>query len=383
MGFAGRLEGIAPSDIFQIISQNKMTGTLIARCSDRTAMVIFNDGQVVEAASDSPKESLGQLLMSQGLVSEDVIEAARKRWKLEPDQPLGAILVEMGAIGEKALEAEVRRQIGAIVHRLMSCDDGFITFDRGEMAVKRKLHTREFLLPAGVSPQYLIMERARAIDEERRSGADRRALKSVQASEGVWDGRERRAANKAANSGRVAGGLGSRLRGLGRSTAAVVQTAAKTAVRKAKDLSGYAVGRVRAFSPDGRVLIVAGIGGIAAGTALILLTVFTPRTPDVRLVVTGQVVNIRANPNMTAKPVAKVAQGETVSHVSTKEGWYQVRTRAGSTGWVWHKLVERKETKGMAFGYGRIGCGLLLIAGAALLAVGIMRKRRAAATITG
>lgn len=378
MGFAGRLEGIAPSDIFQIISQNKMTGTLISRCSDRTAMIVFKHGQVVEAASDSPQESLGRLLVSRGLVSEDVIEAARKRWKLEPDQPLGTILMDMGAIGEKALDAEVRRQIGAIVHRLMSCDDGFITFDCGETAVKRKLHTREFLLPSGVSPEFLIMERARVIDEERRSGTDRRALKSAQASEGVWDGRERRAANKAVGSGRVAGGLGSRLRGLGRSTAAVVQSAAETVVRKAKEFSGSAVDRIRAFSPDGRALIAAGIGTIAAGIALILLFSFSIQKTKGDLVVTGRIVNIRANPSTAAKTIAKVKQGETMSAVLTKEGWHKVRTRAGDTGWVWHKLVERKEIKGTAGLNGRIGCGLFLLAGAALLAVGIRRKRRAA-----
>jgi hypothetical protein len=377
MGFAGRLEGIAPSDIFQIISQNKMTGTLIARCSDRTAMVIFNNGQVVEATSDSPKESLGHLLMSRGLVSEGVIEAARERRKLEPDRPLGAILMEMGAISGKALEAVVRQQIGAIVHRLMSCDDGFITFDRGEMAIKRKLHTREFLLPSGVSPEYLIMERARVLDEERRSGIDRRALKSAQTSEGVWDGSERR---KAAGSGPTNGGFGLHLRGLGRSSAAVVQGAAQTAVRKAKEFFRSANDRIRTFSPDGRKMIFFGIGIIAAGIALILLTAFSSRMSRSGLVVTGRVVNIRANPTTTAKQVAKVAKGETVSYVSTKEGWHKVRTRAGETGWVWHKLVERKETKGTAFGYGGIGGGLLFIAGVALLAVGIMRKRRTAAT---
>jgi len=175
MGFSGRLEGIAPSDIFQIISQNRMTGTLVARCPDRTAMVVFKDGQVMEATSDAPQEALGHVLVSQGLMSEETIAAAQERLKQEPDLSLGAILVQMGAISEKTLQSVVLRQIGHIVHRLMSCDDGFITFDRGEGAVKRKLNTREFFLPAGVSPEYLIMERARVVDEERRRVADRRS----------------------------------------------------------------------------------------------------------------------------------------------------------------------------------------------------------------
>ncbi len=370
MGLSGRLEGIAPSDIFQIISQNKMTGTLIARCSDRTAMVIFNNGQVVEAASDSPKDSLGSLLVSRGLVSEGVIEDARKLWKLEPDQPLGAVLLNMGAIDKKALETEVRQQIGAIVHRLMSCDDGFITFDRGETAVKRKLHTREFLLPSGVSPEYLIMERARVIDEERRSGHDRRAQRSLQASEGVWDGVERRRASIPAVPAPAAG-FGASLLGLGHSTAAAVQSL----IRKGKVFFGNSVDRFRAFSPDGRVMTFIGIGAIAAGIALILLSTVSSRIAGGELLVTGRVVNIRSNPTTTAKTVVKIAQGEMISHVSTREGWHEVRTRAGETGWVWHKLVERKETQKSVSVYGWIGSGLLVIAGAALLALGIIRRR--------
>jgi hypothetical protein len=383
MGFAGRLEGIAPSDIFQIISQNKMTGTLIARCRDRTAMIIFKHGQVIEAASDSSQESLGHLLISQGLMTEETVAAAQEHWKREPDQPLGAVLVQMGAISEQTLETVVFRQIGHIVHRLMSCDDGFITFDRGETAVKRKLYTREFFLPSGVSPEYLIMERARVIDEERRSGSDRRRASDFGLSNGAEPAADRRKAGAAS----ALPGLASWFR------ASRLPKAAETAVQKGRQLArsaidrvrntmiprlGTVLSRVRAFSPDGRALIVAGIGGIAAGAALIALTVFTPR--DGGLVVIGRVVNIRANPATTAKPVARVAQGDVVSHISTKEGWHMVRTGAGKTGWVWHKLVERKETKGMASVYGRIGCGLLLLAGAALLAVGIMRKRKGAST---
>ena len=193
MGLAGRLEGIAPSDIFQIINHNRMTGTLIARCQDGTAMVVFESGQIIEAASDSPHESLGSILVSQGAVTETAMEAAREFRKQDPDRPLGAILVDMAAIDQKALEAVVLKQIGQIVNRLMACEDGFFTFDRSEVAVKRKLNTGEFFFPSGLSTEYLILERARAADEERRKGGDRRTSAGLQSSS-AWDGTNRRKA---------------------------------------------------------------------------------------------------------------------------------------------------------------------------------------------
>lgn len=391
MGFSGRLEGIVPSDIFQIISQNRMTGTLIARCPDGTAMIVFKEGQVVEAASDAPQESLGHLLVSQGLMSEQTMETARERWKMEPERPLGAILVEMGAIAEKTLETEVRKQIGQIVHRLMSCDDGFITFDRGEGAVKRKLHTGEFFLASGVSPEFLLMERARVIDEERRSGADRRRFQAVGASPGAGPAGEQRRATDA-HAGTRAASFPDRplswFRGIR------LPKVSDTMVQEAKDLFGSVAdlvgltilhwfrtvrSRASAFSPDGKVLIYAGICGIATGIGLILLFSLSSQTTGGDLVITGRIVKLRSGPTTSAEVVTKISQGEIVSPVEFKNDWHQVKTKAGETGWVWKNLVEQQEKKkkSWVFRYRVTGSELLLLSGIALLVEGIRRKRRA------
>ena len=395
MGFSGRLEGIAPSDIFQIISQSRMTGTLIARCPDGTGMVVFKKGQVIEAASDAPQESLGHLLVSQGTLSEGTIEAAQELRKQQPDRPLGAILVDMGVIDQKALETVVLKQIGQIVHRLISCDDGFITFDRGEVAVKRKLNTGEFSFPSGLSAEYLIMERVRTIDEDRRRVADRRvsaAAAAAPTSPAAWDGRERRAAGTSGGSAayRVQK-LTARIREFKLPKAEGLRRAVRTVVQKGKHYAGHASdrmrrqvipwlktagSRVRDFSPDGRAMIYAGSGGIAAGIGLLLLFTLAFGTPGSELMITGRVVNLRAKPTTAAKVVAKVERGDTVAEVSFAEGWHEVRTEAGETGWIWQNLAERKESKGPSVNTGTIGAGLVLIAGIALLVVGMMRRRK-------
>lgn len=390
MGLAGRLEGIAPSDIFQIISQGRMTGTLIARCSDRTAMVVFKSGQVIEAASDAPQETLGHLLVSEGLISESTIEAAGKRRMLEPERPLGDILVQMGAISEKTLETVVYRQIGRIIHRLMSCDDGFITFDRGEMAVKRKLNTREFFLPTGVSPEFLIMERARVMDEERRSGADRRHTPGTERPAGRWDGIERRSAPQQERTPGAPGRPASWFRAFWLQTAATVRHARETVlrrssrtVRSAADLvrgTGIASlrafpAKVRSFSPDGKAMIVLSSAGIAAAT-LILLLALSFRPPVSELLVTGRIVNIRAHPEIAAKIVVKAEQGDIVAPLSYSNGWHEVRTRSGESGWVWKSLVEQKERPGRISGKAIVGGGFVFISACAMLAVGILRKRK-------
>lgn len=394
MGFSGRLEGIAPSDIFQIISQSKMTGTLIARFPEGTAMVIFKDGQVIEAASDAPRESLGYLLVSQGILSETELAVAQARRKQDSDRPLGAILVEMGAISTRTLETVVLKQIEHIVHRLVSCEDGFITFDRGEMAVKRKLNTDEFLLPTGVSAQYLIMERARALDEERRAGPAQPASAGVSHpfAGGQPAGEEFPAAMKKEIPGRDTAAFKSLFSKFRLPKAADWHDAAGILVRKAKKIAeaaggmfhrylkpllGAVAGKVRAFSPDGRAMVFVGIAGIAAGIALIMLTTlsFHTKTTGSVLVVSKPVANIRAKPSTTGKVIAKTEQGETISYITSIEGWHKVRTKAG-TGWISQKMAERKEKKGLAVKYDMKGFELVFIAGLALLILGIMRKKR-------
>jgi uncharacterized protein YgiM (DUF1202 family) len=113
----------------------------------------------------------------------------------------------------------------------------------------------------------------------------------------------------------------------------------------------------------------------------ILLTAQPSQPPAGKLVITGRSVNIRATPSTTAKVVAKTDRGEMVSLLSSAEGWYQVRTQAGATGWIWEKLAERRKNTSKAVSHGRTGYGAVLIVGLALLIVGIVRRLKASSTV--
>lgn len=170
MSLVGRLEDLALPDIFQIISLSKKTGTLIARSRKGTGMVVFKDGQVVQAACDSIRDSLGNILVSQGMVSEDVLSRALALQKSEGGKPLGKILVEMGAVPAQTLESVIRRQIEEIVYDLLGWEEGFFNFELNEIAPKDQIEidTQQFLLRSGISAEYLLMEGTRILDERRK-----------------------------------------------------------------------------------------------------------------------------------------------------------------------------------------------------------------------
>jgi hypothetical protein len=170
MSLVGRLEDLALPDIFQIISLSKKTGTLIVRSRKGTGMVVFKGGQVIQAASDSIRDSLGNILVSQGMVTETALSRALALQKGESEKPLGMILVDMGAVPAQTLETVVRKQIEEIIYDLLAWEEGFFNFELGDIVPKDKIEidTQEFLLKSGISAEYLLMEGTRILDEKRK-----------------------------------------------------------------------------------------------------------------------------------------------------------------------------------------------------------------------
>lgn len=170
MSLVGRLEDLALPDIFQIISLSKKTGTLVVRSRKGTGMVVFKSGQVIQAGSDSIRDSLGNILVSQGMVDQEDLAAALAKQKSAPDKPLGMILVDTGATTSKIIEDVVRRQIEEIIYDLLAWEEGFFNFELGEIAPKDKIEidTHDLLLKSGLSAEYLLMEGTRILDERRK-----------------------------------------------------------------------------------------------------------------------------------------------------------------------------------------------------------------------
>jgi hypothetical protein len=170
MSLVGRLEDLALPDIFQIISLSRKTGTLVVRSRRGTGMVVFKDGQVIQAASDSIRDSLGNILVSQGMLDEAALSKALTLQKREPEKPLGMILMDMGAVAAQTLQSVIRKQIEEIIYDLLDWEEGFFNFELGEIIPKDtiEIDTQEFLLKSGISAEYLLMEGTRILDERRK-----------------------------------------------------------------------------------------------------------------------------------------------------------------------------------------------------------------------
>lgn len=174
MGLVGRLEDLALPDIFQIISLTKKTGKLTLTRREGTGMIIFRDGQIVYASSDSIRETLGNILVCQKLITESTLIAAMEVQHRSPaGKRLGALLVEKRYLTEETLEKVVRQHIERVVYEFIAWKTGFFKFDVLNLHRDSEVEVdaKDFLLQTGLNAEYLVLEGLRQLDEQEKERA--------------------------------------------------------------------------------------------------------------------------------------------------------------------------------------------------------------------
>lgn len=167
MSLVGRLEDLALSDIFQILSIGKKTGTLILKGSRGNALIVFKNGLVVRAETDDLERSLGEDLLNAGIIKDTIFHLASEVKKKLPTKSIPEILYEFGSINKETLEKITRKRVEKVIYQLLFWEDGDFQFDPDNVAPQGKIDLPDlgWELSKGMSPEYLLMEGARVYDE--------------------------------------------------------------------------------------------------------------------------------------------------------------------------------------------------------------------------
>lgn len=174
MGLVGNLEDLGLGEILQIISFSQKSGKLALTSRSREGYVIFSKGRVVRAESGMLKESTGDMLVQEGVITAQVLDDAINKYNASDySRNMALILSEDFNVPMEKIDDVVRRRIEKIVYAFFIWSDGNFVFDLDEFE-----ETPEFLhgdrlyntFDAGVDPQYLSMEGSRIVDEMQRDG---------------------------------------------------------------------------------------------------------------------------------------------------------------------------------------------------------------------
>jgi hypothetical protein len=158
MGVQGSLRTMGLSDILQWLAHGRKTGTLLLEHRSIRKRLILRKGSIFSSWSNDPRESLGQFLIREQLITEENLFRAL----LEQEtlgRPLGAILVEKGHLTEADLLRTLRIKAEETIYDLFLWPDGKFEFREEELAADGPV----FHLDLGI--QKVLLEGAQRVDE--------------------------------------------------------------------------------------------------------------------------------------------------------------------------------------------------------------------------
>ena len=157
MSLTGNLRTMDLPDVLQWIAGGRKSGTLHLDRGPITKRIGFVDGIIQNSSSNDPRESLGQFLVRDALVTEEQLFKALLKQEKE-GRLVGGILVEDGLVSEDDLRGVLQRKVAETIYDLFLWREGNFEFKDGDLP--RSLGVSIDLPVMGV-----IMEGARRVDE--------------------------------------------------------------------------------------------------------------------------------------------------------------------------------------------------------------------------
>jgi len=156
----GDLSRIQLPDVLSFIAMIRATGKLTLRNGQLDRTIIWKDGEIVFANSNSPEHSLGQFLLRNGKINQAQYDESKRR--VTPTMRHGKVLVQMGAISPKDLWWGVKNQVLEIIYSLFTWKEGTFGFYESveEIAMER--------IVLSINTSSVIMEGIRRLDETAR-----------------------------------------------------------------------------------------------------------------------------------------------------------------------------------------------------------------------
>ena len=160
MSLNGNLRTMSLPDILQWISTGRKTGTLHLERRSVRKRIAFRDGNIFSSWSNDPRESLGQFLIRDRLVTEEQLFKALLAQEKE-GRLIGSILVSGGQLNEADLRHSLKAKAEETVYDLFLWPEGRFEFKDNELPEDVQIHVE--MAVTGV-----ILEGIRRVDEWQR-----------------------------------------------------------------------------------------------------------------------------------------------------------------------------------------------------------------------
>lgn len=157
MSITGNLKTMPLPELLQWLSGSNKTGTLVIDSGTIEKKIVFQDGRIISSASTDPREYLGQVLVSQGHITETELSQAMAMQQ-KTQMLLGKILVTIGAITEAELHRLLRFKAEQTIYEIFFWEQGDFRLLDGDLP-------EQVMIPISLDVQALILEGVRRVDE--------------------------------------------------------------------------------------------------------------------------------------------------------------------------------------------------------------------------
>jgi Domain of unknown function (DUF4388) len=131
-GLSGNLGTMTLPDVLQWASRGQKSGTLALKSGSVTKKIYLKAGVIVGSSSNDPRDYLGQVLLSEGLITERQLKEAmdlQSRTRVM----LGRILVQWKAVTEERVAAVLRHKAEETIYSLFLWTDAEFEFFDDEL----------------------------------------------------------------------------------------------------------------------------------------------------------------------------------------------------------------------------------------------------------
>jgi hypothetical protein len=157
MSLAGNLRTMDLPEVLQWIASARKTGTLHLERRSVTKKIYFQGGGIYSSWSNDPRETLGQMLVRERLISEEQLFKALLSVEQKGGM-LGVLLIGDGTVAEEDLRRVLKIKAEESIYDLFLWPEGKFEFKDGETA-------GEDLIPIDLDVTAAIMEGVRRVDE--------------------------------------------------------------------------------------------------------------------------------------------------------------------------------------------------------------------------
>jgi tetratricopeptide (TPR) repeat protein len=158
MAIKGSLREASLTDVLQLLAMGQKSGCLSVTDRGNFGYIFFEKGRISYASIVNRRDRLGDVLLKNGVISQEQLDAAIEIQARHREKRLGEILIERKFLSREELHHYIRVQIEEAVYYLFTWHQGTFSFE-----ADLKPDAQDLLV--SINPESLLLEGARRVDE--------------------------------------------------------------------------------------------------------------------------------------------------------------------------------------------------------------------------